>query len=58
MHIWGHDAWPAIDYPANVWVRNLDGKQVFIHSRRLDIVDGIVVEPDAFGRGGQSAPNT
>jgi hypothetical protein len=51
----GHDAWPAIDY-LNVWVCNLDGmglRGFATFPDALDIVDGIVVEPDAFGRGSE-----
>jgi hypothetical protein len=53
----GHDAWPATDY-LNVWICNLDGISPGLRGFAtfpdlLDDVDGIVVEPDAFGRGAE-----
>jgi hypothetical protein len=51
----GHAAWPATDY-LNVWICNLDGLGIrgfATFPDALDDVDGIVVEPDAFGRGSE-----
>ena len=51
----GHAAWPARDY-LNVWICNLDGMGLLGFATfpdALDVTDGIVVIPTAFGRGSE-----